>query len=208
MIKKEPVLIKWAASCKEGPWHSCDVIEEWRHIFAVKKLTRVCLKKLSVLQIFWQLAKTSKQCKIVIIITTQSLQKIIFSYTRKYTFACGYVNITCNDAAGYTLYSSPHKNLILTANVLMFFTNLSENNVHSEKRKISILIKIPRGPSLRDAAQGDFYIWTTKSVSCKKKKSMLYISKENYIKYKFYKMTSNFELCSYFINDKCIFLLQ
>ena len=56
--------IIWAASSKKDPWWSCDVIEKWRHILAVKKLTCVCFKMFSCLQRFWRNAKTSEPCKI------------------------------------------------------------------------------------------------------------------------------------------------
>ena len=58
-----PKITIWAAQRKNGPQRSCGVIEKWRHTFAVKKLTRVCLIMLSGLQSLWRRAKTSESCK-------------------------------------------------------------------------------------------------------------------------------------------------
>ena len=63
------------------------------------------------------------------------------------------------DAAAYTLCLGSHRKLIITACLLKFSkTNNKLNNIHSENRKINILIKIPFGPFSHDVAHITFQL--------------------------------------------------
>ena len=131
--------------------------------FCCKKLTFVCLKMLSGLPSFWRRAKNIGTVKNVRITTKPSLcDNMMFIYKITGVKICGslcehhHVSFVENDTAAHTWYRpclGPHRKLILTAILLIFSPKKSYNNVHSENRKINILIKIPYGPSLRDPAQ-------------------------------------------------------
>ena len=131
----------WVASRKKDPYRSWGAIEKWRYIFAVKKLTQVCLKILSGLQSFWLPANTSKQCIISGLppISHCAINLIIVLYKIMAVKTCvslhEYLDIMFaeNNAAAYTSCYGPHRKLIWQL-CYYIFTNWFWNNVYKEKK--------------------------------------------------------------------------
>ena len=136
----------WAAPRKKGPYCSCDVIEKWRHIFAVKIYTCL-LENVFWLKSLWRPAKTSEpfkiselppdsHCTINMILIFKITEVKMCVSLRKHHDAL----FAENDAVAYTPSLWPHRKLILTV-ILLNVSQTYLKQIISENRKIKILIK-------------------------------------------------------------------